>query len=193
MIVRQIVWFFCSSWGQIPYKVGSFFFNDAWEIPIYMTFRKRLLQALEKVPIYEKRINDLEKEIDSMKVEHQREIDNLLPHRPVTQPDNFKEELAEAIQQIRSEFHRIAAEHRVETEHLNQIQLDQMQQQREREALAMGEKVRSLQTELDRLRHSIDEAQNEVSKTYFLYLFQVTVPFLKWRENKRRHFSKNFS
>lgn len=96
--------------------------------------------------------------------------------RPQHQPpfhdtDTFKQELAEAIQQIRSEFHRISAEHRAEADRLYQTRLEQIQQQRDREALAMSEKVRSLQAEMDRLRHSNDEAQHEVSKTHFLCLF----------------------
>lgn len=92
----------------------------------------------------------------------QNELDN---QQPVYKTDAFKQELAEAVQQLRSEFHQLATNHRDESDRMNQAKLNQIKQQYERETQTMGEKIRSLQAEIDRLRRSIDEAENEVLKT----------------------------
>lgn len=88
--------------------------------------------------------------------------------------ESCKNNLLEAIQEIRKEFHKIAEKNRREMEHLYQIRLSQIQQQNDQEKRMISDKLQNLQAENDRLRRLIEEDQNEVSKIniHFLILDQ---------------------
>lgn len=125
------------------------------------------MQEAEKVPKYERHISELKEEIESLKIEVEELKKPSSPPPPIlADPDVFKQQLAEAVQQLRSEFNRLAAEHRAESDRMYQAKLEQIQNQSDREVQRLAEKLRALQAEADRLRCSIDEAQNEVSKKY---------------------------
>lgn len=113
-------------------------------------------------------MKDLSEEVKFMKVVHEQEVQDLhnalANQPPIQNTDAFKRELADAVQQIRKEYERLAAEHRAETDHMNKIKMDEIQQQYSRQEKMMSENLRKLQVEVENLRRLVDELQNEVSK-----------------------------
>jgi len=125
-------------------------------------------KALEKRPNYEKQVKELSEEVKFMKVVHEQEVQDLhnalANQPPIQNTDAFKRELADAVQQIRREYERLAAEHRAETDRMNKIKMDEIQQQYMRQEKIMSENLRKLQVEVENLRRLVDELQNENAK-----------------------------